>query len=209
MMPLEVVINSYPRTGNTFLITALNRAYIKNEINWYNYPVVSHTHSKYIQRLSRENNFYQVSMIRNPLDAVSSYIIYTAAQSNVDLNIKKDARDTSIYCLKVYSEFYKEWLINKKARMIDFETIKNDINEVIRIIFNDINLEYLNTINNEDIIKEISESDQKNNSGLWMGHVPRDINSLDEYHIIKELLPQLTDYGKSFKIYEEVKDLIK
>jgi hypothetical protein len=205
----EVVINSYPRTGNTFMSYALRSAYELNGVAWERYPIISHTHSKYLQRLKNDKNFYQISIVRNPIDTISSFVVHFSFSDGVDLQINENLVRMSSHCSRLYLEFYSEWLINKNATMISFEKMKDEPNKVINLIFDEIGLNYFKYIDPDHVLKTLRESDTESNSGIWTGHTPRDVESLKEYQIVKNFIISTDQYKECLDVYNKIMEELK
>jgi hypothetical protein len=63
----EVLIDGYPRSGNSYA------AFIGSQIGMENF--IHHTHSPYILRKAVKANKTAIILIRTPLDCISSYIL--------------------------------------------------------------------------------------------------------------------------------------
>jgi hypothetical protein len=203
-MTKEVIINSYPRTGNTFMVYALRSAYELNSISWNEYPIIAHTHSRHMQRLENTKNFYQISAIRNPIDTICSYAVHSSFNDNKSLKIDENVANIVNHSLDSYLKFYSEWLMNKNARMINFDTLKDDASKIISVIFKDLDINYSNKINPESVLKTLQKFDMKNNSGIWTGHTPRLVESLDEYQIVKNFIVSTDEYENCLSLYKEI-----
>lgn len=136
-MKKYIYVNSYPRSGSTFTETCLNFMYMSNE-----HEIVLDTPAKLLHspELLLENlqGILQVSIIRNPAHAISSFMIKDIYELKITPNIQSEN-------FKKYVEskvdYYKQYIDALKINssnllIIDFELIKNDIKGQLSIISN-------------------------------------------------------------------------
>jgi len=153
----ELVIEGYPRSGNTFFVTALKYTQ-KRKLN-----LAHHLHNIAQIKHGLENKIPVVILLREPKEAVKSLILRENYQNQTLL-------------LKNYFFFYKFVKKNKKQILIfKFETIIKNFDKCIKKINKTFNMNYaIKKLNNNDIKKIFIEIDkisknQKENSTLQSG----------------------------------------
>lgn len=200
----DIIINSFKRTGNTFLSDALELSYFANNVDWEHYRITSHMHNMFVQRIPQSEDFYQLTMIRNPEDTILSAALfdghYMASDFNSEEGVDFLCKQTSF----LYNRFYDEWLKNKNARMIKFEDLTGDINSVLKLIYQDLGLSYENGVTDEGVKTKVRNSDSNRNETIFTAHLPRDIDNLKEYERLRESLLDLDVYKQSLEIYNNV-----
>ncbi len=145
----DIVIEGFPRSGNTFTVFAFKQAQIKE-------PFISHhLHSQSQIIKACKNNVPTCVLIRNPKDAVSSLVIKYPQIS------PKDA-------LKAYIEFYKDILPFKNQFVIaPYEKAIHQLDQVIKQINQKFKTEFIpfehSTEKLTEVKKTILEIDQKVN----------------------------------------------
>ena len=208
-MTKDVVLNSFRRTGNTFLSTALELSYFANNVDWKMYKINSHMHNKFLQRIPQSSSFYQVSILRNPEDTIISNCLYDGNYTSTDMLSEDGAEFLCNQTVISYNLFYTEWIKNKNSKMILFESLTSDINSVLNSIYFDLGLDYSKTITDLDIIDKIKFQDLTRGEGVFSGHIPRNSRDTGEYQNIKKSLLKLDSYKESMNIYKEILEELK
>jgi hypothetical protein len=181
----EVVLNSFKRTGNTFLSNAISMSFFANDISLEDYRVSSHIHDRFIHKIPQSEDFYQISVIRKPEDTIISASLFDGYFQQSNFNSEAHVEFLSNNTCRLYNLFYSEWLINKNAKMIKFEDLINDVNSVLKTIYSDLGLVHKNEVDNEKIKNEILLSDSQRKENVFTRHLPRDSNETPEYKNIR------------------------
>lgn len=204
----NVVLNSFKRTGNTFLSNAIELSYFANDVNWEEYRINSHMHNMFVHRIPQSEDFYQVTMIRNPADTIVSAALFDGHYLSYDINSVEGVEFLCNQTVILYNLFYDEWLKNKNSKMIRFEDLTSDVNSVLKSIYSDLGIEYKNDIDSERVKNKIALSDSNTKENLFTGHIPRNVNSLAEYEKVKNCLLSLDKYKESVDIYEQIMEAL-
>lgn len=109
----QIVIEGYPRSGNTFAFTAFDLAQGETSVR-----VSHHLHTASIVMTAIRRKIPCLILLRNPEDAIISHIIYSQ-----NLTIKQ--------CLKSYIDFYQP-LLQYRDRFVTakFEDVISDFGKV-------------------------------------------------------------------------------
>ena len=163
----DFVVDGYPRSANTFLVTALN-------MSWPDMVVQSHNHdSKHLAAAS--GLFPVVSVIRNPVDAIASYAVHLSR--NEPDRIKNLAA-----LLGLYGDLVKRALDNPHVFVIPFEAVVSDVVGVLDLLEVKYGLKNRVQVSSEEILIQTRNlSNQVNlttDSFIKRGHVPRDRDPL-------------------------------
>lgn len=211
MMSLEkkikLYVNSFPRTGNTYLQQSLQTIIINNKM--YYIQFASHTHD---HLLLLDNDINQVSSLRNPLDSIASFIVMQINPSNKDhsAEVIKELDYLIDEHTKLYINFINNMKKSKNLFVIKFEDlIVKDINDICLDIFNyfDIpipkNIKLLDKINIENNIKT---NQIKHNNSPYSLNYPRNYYDIPERDFILEAVKNSAYYSKAYEDYREVSD---
>ncbi len=204
MITKDIVINSFKRTGNTFLSNAIELSYIENKIEWDNYRLTTHMHNMFVQRIPQSEDFYQMTIIRDPLETIVSAALFDGHYMASDFDSVEGVNFLANQTAILYNRFYGEWLNYKNAKMIKFEDLTNDINSVLSSIYADLELTYLNPVSDENIKNKVAFYDSNRKESVYTGHVPRNVSELKEYGRVKEALIVSELYKQSVEIYNNV-----
>ncbi|EDX85000.1 hypothetical protein S7335_2699 [Synechococcus sp. PCC 7335] len=111
----EIVIEGYPRSGNSFAFTAFDMAQGKGSVR-----ISHHLHTASPVIAAIKAKIPCVILVRNPEDAIISHILYSQ-----NLTIKQ--------CLNSYLDFYQPLLKYKEAFVIaKFEDVISDFGQIIQ-----------------------------------------------------------------------------
>jgi hypothetical protein len=190
----DFIVESFPRSANTFLVTALN-------MSWPNMAVQSHSHNS--KHLTAANGLFPVvSIIRNPVDAIAS--------CSVHLSVKEPEKAKNLTGLiDLYGDLVYCAQNNPNVFVIPFEKVTSDIVGTLDLIENRYGLEKRVHLSAENILAKTSELskmvNQDDESFTKRGHVPREIHPLYA-EIVEELKNPI--YAKSLinvtKIYDSL-----
>jgi hypothetical protein len=190
----DFVVESFPRSANTFLVTALN-------MSWPNMGVQSHSHnSKHLT--AADGSFPVVSIVRNPLDAVAS--------CSVHLSLKEPEKGKDLIGLiDLYGDLAYCAQKNSNVLVIPFEKVTSDIVGTLDLIENRYGLEKRVHLSAENILAKTSELskmvNQDDESFTKRGHVPREIHPLYA-EIVEELKSPI--YAESLINVTEIYDIL-
>jgi len=154
----NILISTYPRTGQHLLKGLLSQQ-IENEIKTTHFA-------------KKIKNFYTITMVRDPLDTISSRITMNASCKNEGNKIYNSIENSSKYAMLKFINFYEdiqkyadlyinyEKLLNNPVKNLDklysYLTINKKTNELNTPIFkNDENNGYIVSSKNELIYEEI------------------------------------------------------
>jgi len=141
----ELVIEGYPRSGNTYAIAAFQFSQSRT-IN-----VASHVHMIIQLKLGIKWNIPTIVIVREPIDAIISFIIREDVSPRF-----------AIFYYKNYYEYVKEIL--SKIVVIRFSELVNDFNILIKKVNQRYKTNYkglVNTVeNNNEIFKVVKEMDK-------------------------------------------------
>ena len=188
----DFVVESFPRSANTFLVTALN-------MSWPNMGVQSHSHnSKHLT--AADGSFPVVSIVRNPLDAVAS--------CSVHLSLKEPEKGKDLIGLiDLYGDLAYCAQKNSSVFVIPFEKVTSDIVGTLDLIEVRYALEKRVNVSSESIFDKTSSLskmvNQNDESFIKRGHVPRDRHSL-YLEVLEEL--QNPIYSESISKVTEIYD---
>jgi len=216
----KVVINSFPRTGNTLLYYFFVKFFEKNNLN-NKFETISHTHSYKLLKISNSNSFKQIIIFRNPIDTITSYTIYKLSilfNSNEFLknNIKiKETTDILIEkFLNDYNIFLNEFLKYNNGIAIKFEYLTENTENCFNDLLNKINLNNYNIPTLDDVLNTIKYLDKKETNNdellmLYQGHAPRDIKNSDLHKQVKEKIINNNILKESIKLYNSTIERIE
>jgi len=188
----DFIVEGFPRSANTFLVTALN-------MSWPNLAVQSHTHdSKNLT--TADGSFPVVSVIRNPLDAITS--------CSVHLSLKEPEKATNFTrIIDLYGDLAYCAQNNPNVFVIPFEKVTSDIVGILDLIEVRYGLEKRVHVSSENIFDKTSELskmvNQNDESFIKRGHVPR-----DRHPLYLEVLEELQNpiYAESISKVTEIYD---
>ena len=110
----DIVIEGYPRSGNSFAFTAFDLAQGES----HTVRVAHHLHTASVVIAAIRANVPSIVLVRNPEDAIISHIIYSQ-----NLTIKQ--------CLRGYLDFYQPLLKYRDNFVIaKFEDVISDFGEI-------------------------------------------------------------------------------
>lgn len=188
----DFVVDGYPRSANTFLVTALN-------MSWPDMVVKSHGHDS--RTLAEANGLVPVvSVIRNPIDAISSYAVH--------LSLYEPERvDNLALLLGIYGDIAKQTLDNPHVFAIPFEEVTSDVTGTLDLLEAKYELRNRVLVSREEIFNQTRNLSEQvnltNDSFTKRGHVPRPLDPL--YNQVKIQLQSqlhkshLDDLNKIYK----------
>jgi hypothetical protein len=163
----DFVVDGYPRSANTFLVTALN-------MSWPGMVVQSHSHDS--KHLAAANGLVPVvSVIRNPIDAIASYAVHLSSNelngiNNLDLLIS------------LYGDIAKKTFDNPHVFAIPFEEITTDVAGILDLLESKYELKNRVYVSPEEILSQTQDLSKQVNlttdSFTKRGHVPRNLDPL-------------------------------
>jgi hypothetical protein len=188
----DFTVEGFPRSANTFLVTALN-------MSWPTMAIQSHSHDS--KHLSNANGLFPVvSVIRNPLDAIAS--------CSVHLSLKEPEKGKNFTRLiDLYGDLAYCAQNNPNVFVIPFEKVTSDIVGILDLIEVRYGLEKRVHVSSENIFDKTSDLskmvNQNHESFIKRGHVPR-----DRHPLYLEVLEELQNpiYAESISKVTEIYD---
>ena len=187
----DLVIEGYPRSGNSYLFVAIKKTNPELKIS-------SHTHS--IANVKRAITYKKkvVILIRSPLEAVSSILIF-----HKNLSIALALKDYYVFYDFVLRNKNKFLIIDSNRMFKDKEYLVKKIKEIMKIKTKNI------SINDKEIFKSLKkENDRVSDSKLTLGYPSRDKNYLYQ-KVNKNILSDPKNLSKLNElklIYEELRN---
>lgn len=208
MMSLEkrnsLYVNSFPRTGNTYLQQSLQRFIYNNNLN---VELFSHDHD----HLLLLNPFInQVAILRDPTACVSSFILmylspnYESSRSRAYSEMQDLIDDN----LMLYVNFITNMLISKNVAILRFEDLSNkDINSICVSI-----LKYFSLVDQQDFKflseRDISDNESLNNkkhsSDIYLLNYPKDYSLIPERDTVISLIRSSKNFDLALDAYQEI-----
>jgi hypothetical protein len=181
-MRKDIVFNSVPRSGNTFLSTSVKHAIKKNisindfvqdlpgkfvvELKHCSLVVYPFFHLPVMLQLPQRKNFIQFTTIRDPIKTISSFTLHGLANIYTEKEIIDIFKNSNHIVSEhvnshiiEYMEYLIEQLINKQAYLIIFEEMVSDIDTALEFILSKINIPYINKVSITEINEEINKLD--------------------------------------------------
>lgn len=171
----DFVVDGYPRSANTFLVTALN-------MSWPSMSVKSHEHDS--KNLKDANGLVPVvSVIRNPADAIASYAVH--------LSLYEPDRIKNLSLLfAIYGDMAKQATDNPNVFTIPFDEVISDVAATLDLLEAKYALKNRVQVSSEEILSQTQDLSKQVNlttdSFTKRGHVPREKDPLYE-QVLKEL----------------------
>lgn len=197
-------LNSFPRTGNTFLQQNIQTFIYKNNLN---ISFISHVHDYH---LLLNNNLKQVSILRNPLDTLTSFILtYIPSKGYKIDNELLELLDLNF---DIYINFLENMQNKDYIYIIDFEyLISEDINKTIINILNYFNFEFDENyieINKTDLMLHLEANKKKHKNNYYSLNYPK--NNILEKVMIQEIIQNHKKYDNTLSKYKkQICDKIK
>lgn len=178
---LEFIVDSYPRSGNTFLATYIKESLPKEHL------IYSNLHSStIIDDLSKNTPF--IMPIRNPIDCISSWHIYREKIIN---ELPEDLKKS----VKFYIRYFNKALEYKKYLLFaDFDIFTKNLKYIDYIVFERYTIDINGKIDNEHL-KTIMIDKNLND------YLPSNNNLID----IKNELVTVPMFKECLDIYEQLK----
>ncbi|MEW8656822.1 MAG: hypothetical protein AB2603_00740 [Candidatus Thiodiazotropha endolucinida] len=172
----DIVIEGYPRSGNTFSVLAFQYAQ-KKEIT-----IAHHLHAAAQVIWAIKKSIPVVVLIRTPIEAVVSFVI-------------RDEHVSIDEAIDEYIKFYESILPYKNDVVIgEFELVTNDYGKIIESINKKYNLNYLpfkHTVSNQEEVFKMVQHVGKNESNNILDE-RKVARPSDERSVIKtRLMPQI------------------
>lgn len=190
----DFAVESFPRSANTFLVTALN-------MSWPNMAVQSHSHDS-TNLTNADGSFPVVSIIRNPLDAIVS--------CSVHLSLKEPEKAKNLArIIDLYGDIAYRASNNSNVFVIPFQEVVSDIIGILDLLENRYSLDNRVHVSSEsifsktaDLSKLVNKTDE---SFTKKGHVPRDKHPLYE-EVLRELENPIyaEDLNNVTKLYNDL-----
>ena len=195
-------INSFPRTGNTFLQQNIETFIKKNNIQ--DVYLISHTHD---HLMILNDNLNQVSILRHPLETITSFVLMYIPSQEYKINDEiLKLIDDSIY---LYIQFIMNMSKNKNIYIIKFnDLIKLDINKIIYDIFYFFNIpikkQYIKNTS-LDFFTHVELNKTKNQENYYSLNYPKTYIKEKE-DLIKEIIKS-KGYSDALLIYKNFFEL--
>jgi len=181
-MRKDVIFNSVPRSGNTFLSVSVKHAIINNlsdkqsvqdlpgkfvvELGDSCLVVYPFFHLPVMLQLPQRKNFIQFTTIRDPLKTIASFTLHGLANIHTEKEIidifngshNIVANHVNSHITE-YIEYLVEQIANRNAYLIVFEEMVANIDNTLEYILSKLNLEYINKVNIEEVNQEIDRLD--------------------------------------------------
>lgn len=215
---MQIVINSVPRSANTFFLYSLKEAFVLNVPEYYiTHSIKTHIHQPVLLRLPNSDSFVQYTMFRNVDTIIPSMVIHRLAERFLDeQNFLENLKDDDLVeeiieiCITQYSNFLGEQLFHNNSNVLMFEDIVTDIHSVLEKVMSQVGARYTNKINVDDVKNIISKYDRMGanfySNNLDMSkmryHVPHNIENLPFYH---DIVSKINNH----KFYSALKDMYK
>ncbi len=163
----DFVVDGYPRSANTFLVTALN-------MSWPDMVVQSHSHDS--KHLAAANGLFPVvSVIRNPIDAIASYAVHLSSN-------EPDGISNLALLISLYGDIAKKTFDNPHVFAIPFEEVTTDVVGVLDLLEAKYELKNRVYVSPKEILSQTQNLSKQVNlttdSFTKRGHVPRDLDPL-------------------------------
>lgn len=181
-MSKEICLITYPRCGSTYLFNIFTESFKKNIFRSHLYTEAQHRHY--------EKNNYIVTLLRNPLDAISSIVSLEAFYFSNENNFEKIIDFTIKDRIKNYETFFS--IVPKFSNLIlnyeDINLYKNNI------------VEYVSDESGNKIIKyDYNCFIEDNSEAKFL----KSSQNYDRYEYIKQKVFD-SDLTKSFNIYNNL-----
>jgi hypothetical protein len=205
-----IIINSAPRTGNTFLSDCLDYLLSFNNIK-NNFNLYSHLHD--FKKLSNnEPDSFTYTILREPIDVITSSVFHAVASDGKNhtdpLDHFKDR--VAFNAIERYSKFLTEMLIQEHVRIILFNNLISKPHNVLDKIMIDLGVEQYKRIRIEDVKESIAKRDETLNKNLspehfgFLNHLPHAKRSIRFYNDLESFLKRNIDFINLQKQYDEL-----
>lgn len=197
----DILFNSIARCGNTFLVFAFGEAIRQNidggEDTFYeNRQLYSHSHWPFLLRLDPEQtNTIQFTNFRHPLENIPSLFAlphYRSIWKHPGIKNKDVLEDRVIEAIREYILWTKTQTTYNFSNVILFEDIKNDVNLVLKFIFDKLGIEFKNNIDIEKVKNDLRSFEDERyldeKERFNMGRLPRGFSETEQYKQIQEIL---------------------
>lgn len=208
-MSKYIYINSYPRSGSTFLLNVMNSLYgfWDNKDHGIDHHILKeHFHQNLLCTIP---DTIQVTLVRNPVDAICSYLLKDIGDY---IKVPKpDSDDLDVYLNKKI-DLYNLYLVNTISNqdnltIIDFEYLINNAEEVVSKINSIFSYEPVRSIAEAITLGEINIK-KSNSYNQFHNNVPIKKNSL--YYEYKDSVSGKHRhlFDRSYEFYSQVKSLL-
>lgn len=162
----DIILNSFPRSGNTFLHMGLR-------MSWPDLVIKSHLHDIAIYN-NTDESVPLISIVRNPVDAISSWTIHATSNPHGEnfLNINNS--------INFYESHVYFASMNHNVLIIPFDDLIADILPILDFIAKKYNLGDRVMHTHEEILaasKKLSQDiSEEGTEYSKRGHVPRELD---------------------------------
>lgn len=186
----DVIFNSLPRSGNTFLATAFYKSMRGSQEGWGlkdQYRILTHTHSSTLFYIPKRDDVFLFSVYRNPMQLIPSTVTLLSLQGEGQekyFDIFLEAAIEDCY------DFMSKQLEYMNADIIMFKDLIMHTNDVIHYIYEKIGETYFGKIDPEEIKEEQRAEDKRKfaDETLYLvhAHTPRGIEKNELYQRAKK-----------------------
>jgi hypothetical protein len=190
----DFVVDGYPRSANTFLVTALN-------MSWPNMAIKSHGHDS--KNLSEASGIVPVvSVIRNPVDAIASYAVHLSLYD-------PDRINNLALLIGLYGDMAKQALDNPHVLAIPFEEVVSDVAGTLDLLESKYELKNRVYVSPEEILSQTLDLSKQANlttdAFTKRGHVPRDKDPVHAEVLAKLQSPDCEEaLSRLTKLYDSI-----
>lgn len=214
-----LLLNSIPRSGNTFLTFALRSAISNNYGSYVNFlndfNIYHHSHSAILLKLKKEDCTQFVNF-RHPDDLIPSLTFF---HNNEDITKLVEMYSVAELERQVESvmEEYALWihytLNNPAINIIMFDDIKSDIHSVMNRILSSVGIEYKVKIDEISVKNGLKDMNEKRyvteHTFMKNHHLPRGIEETTEYKIFKSIYDKSKNKQELLDLYTEIEKRAK
>lgn len=140
----DIVIDGYPRSGNTFLYS-----YIKLYSNARNIAHHLHNFTQIIMGIKLQKHC--VIVVRNPLDAIASYLIYSSTDGTIENQMDIDE---FVFKYVIFHKVLLRYIKNKYIHIVPFDIIKKDDYNSINNLLESFGLDIDFAMRSDDEVKK-------------------------------------------------------
>lgn len=204
-----IYVNSYPRSGSTFLVNVMNSLYgfWDNTNAGVSYNILKEHFQQSL--LCTIPDTIQITLVRDPIDAICSYVLKDVGDY---IKVPKpDSEDLSVYLNKkidLYNLYLTNAISNKdNLTIIDFEYLVNNAEEVVSKIDSMFSYKPVRSISEAITLGEMNIK-KSNSYNQFHNNIPIKKNNL--YYEYKESISGKYRhmFNRSYDLYSQVKSLL-